>query len=153
MQKKYQKILEYQFMYSAGSVIYAATEVAFRGHTHWTMVITGGICAMLLHLENKRLRKRKLYFRCLIGSATITALEFVVGCLVNRLLNWNVWSYSDRFLNIYGQICPLFSVFWFFLCIPAMYISTFVSDRFHDFFPCETASLIKEQEAEKGKII
>ena len=111
MHNKLKDFHEYVFMYSAGSVIYAGTEVAFRGFTHWTMVITGGICAALIHFENKKLRSKKLYLRCLAGCATITAAEYSVGCIVNRLLHWNVWDYSERFLNIQGQVCPLFTFF------------------------------------------
>lgn len=133
MHNKLKDFHEYVFMYSAGSVIYAGTEVAFRGFTHWTMVITGGICAALIHFENKKLRSKKLYLRCLAGCATITAAEYSVGCIVNRLLHWNVWDYSERFLNIQGQVCPLFTFFWFLLSVPAIYLSCLVSDRSENF--------------------
>ncbi len=129
MHNKLKDFHEYVFMYSAGSVLYAGTEVAFRGFTHWTMVITGGICAALIHFENKKLRSKKLYLRCLAGCATITAAEYSVGCIVNRLLHWNVWDYSGRFLNLHGQICPLFTFFWFLLSVPAIGLSCKVSDR------------------------
>ncbi len=119
---------EYIFMYSAGSLIYAATEYLFRGYTHWTMVITGGICSAVIHFENKKLRKKRLIIRCLLGALTITFAELTVGLIVNKLLNWNVWDYSSQFLNFKGQICPLFSFFWFLISLPAIFISNRVSD-------------------------
>lgn len=125
LKKKYH---EYIFMYSAGSVIYAATEYLFRGYTHWTMVITGGICSAIIHFENKKLRKKKLLLRGFVGALTITAAELLVGVVVNILLHWNVWDYSSKFLNFQGQICPLFSFFWFLISMPAIFISNRVSD-------------------------
>ncbi len=129
MHKSFPHLNEYIFMYSAGSVFYAAAELLFRGHTHWTMVLTGGLCAALIHFGNKRLKGKGLLFRCLFGCATITAAEYAVGCLVNRLLCWNVWDYSDRFLNLHGQICPLYSLFWFILSFPAIMLSRLTADH------------------------
>ena len=41
-----------------------------------------------------------------------------MGCVVNRLLKWQVWDYSGRFGNLLGQVCPLYTGLWFLLCIP-----------------------------------
>ncbi|NLY69002.1 MAG: hypothetical protein GX067_04360 [Clostridiales bacterium] len=105
--------------YSSGAVIYSLLEIAFRGFTHWTMTLTGGACMTLIYLAERKLHNRKLWLRCITGTAIITALEFAVGCIVNRKLGWNVWDYSDRRFNVLGQICPLFSAIWFVMCIPA----------------------------------
>ena len=139
MQKRQQIFLEYPFMFSAGAVLYAATEVVYRGYTHWTMVATGGLCSVLLHMENRRLRPRRMALRCLVGAATVTAVEYAVGTLVNRVLRWNVWNYSKQFLNLNGQICPLFSFFWFLLCFPALSVSCYVSDNIGVIFPARRA--------------
>ena len=40
---------------------------------------------------------------------------FLTGCIVNLLLGFHVWDYSDLPLNILGQICIPFSIIWFFI--------------------------------------
>ena len=116
-------------VFAAGSAAYTAAELLWRGHTHWTMTVTGGLCTMLIHLANRRMRHRRLSLRCLTGCGIITAAELVVGCVVNLWLGWNVWDYSGKTFNILGQICPLYCVMWFFLSIPAILLSNWVDAR------------------------
>lgn len=123
---KKQKHIEECMMFSAGAVVYTAAELLWRGHTHWTMTVTGGICALLIHLANRAMKDRPLSLRCLAGSGIITGMEFAVGCLVNCLLDWSVWDYSSMPFNIMGQICPLYSAMWFFISFPAIALSTWL---------------------------
>ncbi len=41
-----------------------------------------------------------------------------MGLICNRMLGMGIWDYSDRWGNLWGQICPRFSFYWFLLCIP-----------------------------------
>ncbi len=106
--------------FAVGGFAYGLIEVVFRGYTHWTMVLLGGAVMALLNLINQS--KISLWVRCLLGATVITSLEYSVGMVVNVALGWNVWDYSDKFLNLKGQICPQFSLVWFFLCIPAYWL-------------------------------
>jgi uncharacterized membrane protein len=54
-----------------------------------------------------------------IAAFLITFAEFIVGLFVNRMFHMGVWDYSGMRFNLLGQICPLFSLFWFFLAFPA----------------------------------
>lgn len=110
-------------VFSFGAVIYSIIEILFRGFTHWTMTLTGGFTLVTLYLANIKMKTKSLIVRCLAGSLIITAIEFIVGCVVNRALNMHVWDYSQEKYNVLGQICPLFSIFWFLLCIPATLLS------------------------------
>lgn len=58
-----------------------------------------------------------IWEQALIGSAIITSLEFITGCIVNLALGWNVWDYSGIPFNIMGQICLPYSVLWTFLSV------------------------------------
>lgn len=104
------------FICLIGGVLYGLIELLWRGYTHWTMVICGGICFMLMYLIDLVCRKklRKL----ILCAAAVTTTEFLTGCVVNIILDWQVWDYSNRPGNILGQICPLFTLFWFLLSIP-----------------------------------
>ena len=123
------KIKENLTIYTIGSVGYSFLEILWRGFTHWTMGVTGGICFLCLYKTNLKMNRQPLWKRCLTGSAIVTGIEFVVGCIVNVKLKWNVWDYSDMPFNVLGQICLPFTVLWFFLCIPAYYVCRTISRR------------------------
>ena len=100
-----------------GGVAYAMIEVLFRGHTHWTMVLTGGACVLTMYMMSGWLLDIPLIASALTGALVITMYELVVGLVVNIRLGWSVWDYSDMPGNILGQICPTFSAIWFLLCL------------------------------------
>lgn len=88
-------------------------ELLWRGHSHWTMFILGGICFVLLGIINEVIPWcMPLWQQVLIGTMIITGLEFVTGCVVNLWLGWNVWDYSNVPLNILGQICVPYVLLW-----------------------------------------
>ncbi len=110
--------------FNFGYAAYSAIELSFRKYTHYSMGIAGGICFLSLHKLYKRYKNLSLFKKCVVGSAVITLTEFVFGILFNKILKKNVWDYSDMPLNIMGQVCPLFSVLWAFLCIPICFLSS-----------------------------
>lgn len=120
---------EYTFVYLIGSAGYSALELLWRGFTHWTMAITGGICFLCLYRLNFRCLREHWALKCLKGSMLITGIEFAVGWIVNLRLKWEVWDYSHAFGNILGQICPLYTILWFFLCIPVFHLADWIQKR------------------------
>ena len=116
-------------VFLTGCFVYSLLEIASRGFTHWTMTLTGGLILTILYEMHVRLTGTPLWQKCLIGSVIITSVEFTVGVIVNIILRWNVWDYSDMPFNVLGQICLPFTVLWFFLCIPAYYVCRTISRR------------------------
>ncbi len=108
----------YAGIFGFGAVCYGAIELAFRGWTHWSMPPLGGLCLCVIYRMSERYRGPKPVL-WLMGAAVITTLEFVSGAVLNCFLGLNVWDYGGHAFNLYGQICPLFSFFWYLLCIPA----------------------------------
>ena len=47
-----------------------------------------------------------------LASLFITALEFMIGLVVNLIMGLNIWDYSKVPLNLLGQICLPFSGVW-----------------------------------------
>ena len=45
-------------------------------------------------------------------AVTMTLIEFVGGLFLLKVLNIRLWDYSDRWGNVMGLICPLFSLIW-----------------------------------------
>lgn len=110
--------LIYLFLFPIGAIGYYSLELAFRGRSHWSMAICGGLCICLIYVANRKFSRLPLLLRALIGSAIITAVEFVAGCILNLWLGWGIWSYAALPFNFLGQIAPAFSALWFLLCIP-----------------------------------
>ncbi|MCL2514183.1 MAG: hypothetical protein FWF08_09785 [Oscillospiraceae bacterium] len=119
-------IFKYLCVFLIGGTVYGLIEVVSRGFTHWTMFLAGGICFLFLFGINTR-TSFSLPVQCLLGTAVITSVEFITGCIVNLKLNWNVWDYSRHSFNLLGQICPLFTGCWFLLCIPGIWLARTVN--------------------------
>lgn len=113
--------IKYFEIFLLGGVMYIIIELLFRGRSHWTMFIAGGICFLLLYTISVKSRAA-LWKKWIMGGVVITTVEFITGVIVNIKLGWNVWDYSQQFLNISGQICALFTVFWIFLSIPGVWL-------------------------------
>ena len=117
---------------SIGGLLYIFCEMIFRGHSHWTMFLVGGICFWLIGLINEVIPwEMPLWRQCIIGAAIITAVEFAAGCVINLWLGWDVWDYSGLPLNLLGQVCLPFSVLWFFLSAVGIILDDYL--RYHLF--------------------
>lgn len=110
-------------IFLVGSLGYGMLELLFRGYTHWTMMLTGGACLLTLYHLERPFREAPLLLKSAGGALVITIYEFCVGLIVNLWYGWNVWDYSLLPGNILGQICPLFTLLWFVLCLALAFIS------------------------------
>ena len=66
-----EKILEILVFVLGGSA-YGLMEILFRGHTHWTMVITGGACILTLYLLSGWLMSIPLILAAASGALIVT---------------------------------------------------------------------------------
>ena len=105
-----------------GGIAYAGIELLWRQRTHWSMVLTGGVCFLSLYKLYNRHPRLSVPEKCLFGSLVITGIEFMVGCFVNLKMGWKVWDYSSMPFNLRGQICLLYSMLWGGLCIPLSFV-------------------------------
>ena len=98
---------------SIGGLLYVLCEFIFRGRSHWTMFLVGGLCFWLIGLINEVSPwEMPLWKQCIIGAVIITTVEFIAGCIINIGLGWQVWDYSGLPFNIMGQVCLPFAVLW-----------------------------------------
>ncbi len=121
--------MEQAVIFIFGAINYMAMEILWRGHTHWTMAVAGGLCAMLIYVFNLEFHNMHWIYKCLTGAVIITSVELVTGLIVNMTLKWDVWDYSDRAFNFLGQICPLYFALWFLLCIPVFKLFDYFQTR------------------------
>lgn len=121
------KILKIFILFIVGGISYLLIELAYRGHTHWSMLFVGGICFVLLGAQNEMYTwNMPLIWQCVIGALIVTAVEFVAGRIINIRLGWNVWDYSNLPFNLQGQICLLFSGLWMLLSAPAIILDDYL---------------------------
>lgn len=104
-------------LWTALGVMYVALEVLFRGYSHPSMFIVGGLCGVLVGAINQRPRfyHAPVYLQAIVGALIVLCVEFVSGCILNLWLGLGVWDYSDQPGNILGQICPVFGLLWFLI--------------------------------------
>lgn len=95
--------------------VYTNIEMIYRGCSHPSMIIVGGLSGALAGIINDITPKMKMYKQCLLSAVIITAIEYVSGYILNIKLHLNIWDYSNLKYNLNGQISLVFSLVWIFL--------------------------------------
>lgn len=114
-------------LFLIGAVLYAAIEILWRGHTHWTMAVLGGTLFLLLGgLNNWIPWEMPLLWQIVTGTGIVTATEFAAGCILNLWLKLDIWDYSRLPGNILGQICPQFTLAWAGLSLVAIVLDDYI---------------------------
>ena len=108
------------FIFIAGAFGYCLLEILWRGYTHPSMGIAGGLCLIGIYYISKLNYSR--VFRAVLSTLLITLTEFIFGVILNILLKLNIWDYSGMPFNFLGQICLPFSLLWFVLSYTLIFI-------------------------------
>lgn len=113
-------------LFLMGGMIYFAIELAYKGDSHFSMYIVGGLSFVLIGSLNSYFNKSMtLLTQMVLSAVIITVLEFISGCIVNLWLGLYVWDYSSLPFNVLGQICLPFTAIWFALSLPAIFLDDF----------------------------
>ena len=116
----------YSLLFLIGFFGYGLLEIVWRGYTHPTMGLAGGLSLCFLSIINEKLKQLKLIYKAILGGLFITTIEFLIGILMNVGLKIQIWEYSTMPFNLFGQIWLSFSVFWCALSIPMMWMTTII---------------------------
>ncbi len=108
---------KYLFLFCFGGIGYGLIEVAFRGYTHWSMIITGGSAFLCLYIINEALENTHILVKSLIGATIITTMELTVGLVVNKTFNLAVWDYTNTPINFLGIISLPFCFCWYIISL------------------------------------
>ena len=123
MKIKYQ-IEKYMILFAIGGMAYFLLEVLVRGYSHYSMFLCGGACFLCCGLLNENMKIKMSFISQMVLSALIiTALEFITGLIVNIM---DIWDYSQLPYNFMGQICLLYSIFWFLVSSVAIVLDDFL---------------------------
>ena len=105
---KVMAVLYQIFLFLVGGSGYVGLEFLWRGRSHISMFLAGGVCFLLLGQLDRA--KFSPAVKCLLGAAVITLVELVAGLLANR--DHRVWDYRQMPCNFLGQICLGYSLLW-----------------------------------------
>ena len=108
---------------------YVCLELLWRGRSHGSMFLLGGLCFTLIGWMEEKLSRLSPTVRMLFGAGTVTALELGTGLLVNR--NHQVWDYRQLPLNYRGQICLNYSLLWLPVVLGAMLLYRVTAEKLH----------------------
>ena len=126
MKKRYQ-IEKYTILFAIGGMAYFLLEVLVRGYSHYSMFLCGGACFLCCGLLNENVKiKISFISQMVLSSVIITVLELITGFIVNVWLKMDIWDYWHLPYNFKGQICLLYSVFWFLISSVAIVLDDFL---------------------------
>ncbi len=106
---------------AAGGLLYVCVELLYRGRSHLSMFLVGGVCFWAIGMLDRAVPGMPLLLQALTGAALITALELGSGLIVNVRLGLHVWDYSSCPMNYMGQICLPYSLLWIPLSLTAVF--------------------------------
>lgn len=114
-------LLELTAVYLTGAAGYGTLELLWRGWTHWSMLVAGGVCTCAMYwIANYS--GLPLWQEWILCAAVITTVEFFAGVLLNLILGWQIWDYGHLPGNLLGQICPAFTMVWLGISIPGVWV-------------------------------
>ena len=97
-------------LFFLGGAGYVLLELLYRGRSHYSMFLAGGVCFLLLGKLEEVEPRLPGVIRPLVGAGIITTVELAAGLIFNR--DYAVWDYRSIPGNFCGQICPKFTLLW-----------------------------------------
>ena len=97
-------------IFLTGGAAYVGLELLWRGRSHGSMFLAGGLSLLLIGGLEKAEPKLPAPLRALAGAGIITMVELGTGLVFNR--DHHVWDYRNVPGNYLGQICLPFSLLW-----------------------------------------
>ena len=120
-------LLKLATLFVIGGTIYVIIELLYRGYSHISMFVLGGLAFVLIGAINECfLWETPFWLQCIVGTVIILILEFIFGCILNLWLKLNIWDYSNVPFNILGQVCLPFAFAWLGLTAVAIVLDDYL---------------------------
>ena len=84
-------------------LMYVTIELLYRGHTHYSMFIVGGICGVLIGLINDNTPDMPLLPQCILGAIIITIIELLIIVVMIKVIAFIV-VVMIMLMFVYGTI-------------------------------------------------
>ena len=99
---------------------------------------SGAICVLLMTIPVKE----HLFAVFFMGMLGATVLEYMTGCIMEKLFGVRYWDYSNIPLNLHGYICLIASIGWGIFSVIMIYSLNYLLIRFDFFLPINYVSSI-----------
>ena len=123
------RIKRYLAFFIIGALGYLAIEIIWRGHTHWSMALAGGLSFVIFSLVAEGFSDMPIIVKAVLCAVGVTAVELLFGVIFNMALGMRVWDYSGMPFNFLGQICPQFSLLWVGLALLFLPLAKLLNER------------------------
>ena len=114
-------MLQESLIFTLGGGAYVMVELLWRGYSHISMFLLGGLCFWLIGRLDRE-KSIPVIRQAVLGACLVTGLELLTGLIVNCWLKLGVWDYSSQPLNFLGQICLLYFLLWIPLSAAAVFL-------------------------------
>ena len=113
------RVSEIVFLIAAGGSTYYLIEIWFRGFSHWTMFVLGGVALTFCSFQGEVMHwSEPMWIQIIRAVLFLTSLEFMTGIICNKWLKIGIWDYRDQPFQLCGQIClPFMVMFSGLLCL------------------------------------
>ena len=112
-----------------GGMGYMLLELIWRGWSHGSMFVVGGLCFLLIGNLNTLLPDMPLVMQAVVGAVIVSAVELLSGLLINVYLGLQVWDYSNLPFSFMGQICVGYFFLWIIVAFFAVFLDDFLRQR------------------------
>lgn len=130
----------YVVIFTIGAVGYCLLELLWRGRTHPSMALAGGMSFCLISVIQAKLKPLKFIYRCITSGLGITTIELAFGSIFNLWLKQSVWDYTTVPFNLLGQVCLTYTVLWCILSAPMLILTDIIRQKFNKKPPCPHSS-------------
>ncbi len=112
-----------------GGMGYVGLELLWRGWSHGSMFLVGGICFLLIGAIDTLAPGLPLLMQSVLGACLVTGVELVSGLILNIVLGLRVWDYSGLPYNFMGQVCISYFFLWIWVSLGAALFKRFLSSK------------------------
>ncbi len=107
-------------LFYLGGLAYCGLELCWRGWTHGSMFVLGGLCFLLIGHLGRVARPLPVLPRAVVAAGVVTMAELACGLIVNR--EHQIWDYRHLPLDLGGQVCLLFTGLWAVVSLAAIWM-------------------------------
>lgn len=123
-------------LFYIGFSTYITIEVLFHakmqmfelGWSYLASGLMGAAAFMIIDSFNNNISwDIELPYQMLAGGLVVTLIEFLVGMISVYIFHVKMWDYSNMRFNLYGVICPQFTIFWVLLSAIAIVLADMIN--------------------------
>ena len=85
----------YLIIFGLGAFSYGLIEIVWRGYSHWSMMLAGGLCFVAFSVIEQNFSHIHILYKGISGSIIVTVVELVFGTVFNLMLGLDVWNYNN----------------------------------------------------------